>query len=318
MTMNRGRWLYPIAALIALLAAPVIIQDTYWLHLMIMWGIFSIVTLSLNIAVGLAGQLSFGHAGFWGIGAYTSALLVLNGISWPLAFLLAGLMTGAIGMAISLPFLRLKGLYLGMATFGFGEIVHLVLRNWEGLTGGSLGLAAIPPPAMLGFEVIEQQDYFYLVMLVLVGVLAFSIRLVNTAPGLAMQALRDDELAAQASAINVTSYRVGAMGTSSMIAGLSGSLFAHYITYLSPENFTVVESILIVAMLIVGGRGNVLGSLAGAALLTILPEVFRIVPEVRILLYGTMLVAISIVRPQGILGGLRWGQAPPGGVSNLV
>jgi branched-chain amino acid transport system permease protein len=307
--MRRYASLLVIALL--LLATPFVIHSAYLLHLLIMWGIFSIVTLSLNVAIGFAGQLSLGHAGFWGIGAYTSALSVNAGVPWLGAFVLAGLLAGLIGSVVSVPFLRLKGIYLGMATFGFGEIVHLVLRNWESLTGGSLGLRAIPAPTLLGFEFASQQSYYYLVFAVLVGVTFVCVRLINSASGLALQALSGDELAAEAAAINVTSHKVSAMAISCVIAGLSGSLFAHYTTYLSPENFTVAESMLILTMLIVGGRGNVLGSIAGAALLVLLPEVFRVVPSIRILLYGVLLVSAAVLRPQGILGGLRWGQTSP-------
>jgi branched-chain amino acid transport system permease protein len=294
---------------LAVLAAPIAIRSSYLLHLLIMWGIFSLVTLSLNVAFGFAGQLSLGHAGFWGIGAYASALAVAAGVPWLAAFLFAGLLTSVVGALVSVPFLRLRGIYLGMATLGFGEIVHLMLRNSEAITGGALGLRAIPAPRLFGLVISSQRAYAYLVLAVLALVALACIRLMNSAQGAAFRALSQDEIAAEAAAVNVTAYKIAAMALSCFIAGLSGSLLAHYTTYLSPENFTVAESLLILTMLIVGGRGNVLGSLAGAALLTLLPEALRSAPAIRPLLYGLMLMAVAVRRPQGILGGLEWGAA---------
>lgn len=301
------RWIVVIA--LAALAAPLAIRSGYLLHLLIMSGIFSLVTMSLNVAFGFAGQLSLGHAAFWGIGAYTSALAVSAGVPWVAAFLVSGAITGAVGAFVSVPFLRLRGIYLGMATLGFGEIVHLVLRNSQSITGGALGLRAIPAPSLLGFVIAGQRAYAYLVLAILAAVAILCLRLMNSAPGLALRALTQDELAAEAAAVNVTAYKVAAMALSCFIAGLAGSLFAHYATYLSPENFTVTESLLILTMLIVGGRGSVLGSIAGATLLTLAPEALRIVPSIRPLLYGAMLMLVAVLRPQGILGGIRRGEA---------
>jgi branched-chain amino acid transport system permease protein len=172
-------------------------------------------------------------------------------------------------------------------------------------------MRAIPSPVILGYEFSDQVSYVYLVLAALLGVLLLALRLVNTAPGQALLALREDELAAEAVGIPTTRYKVAAFALGAGVAGIAGSLFAHYITYLSPENFTVRESMLALTMLIVGGRGNVLGSMAGAALLVALPEALRAVPPVRILVYGGLLTVMAVWRPQGILGNLRWGQEPP-------
>jgi branched-chain amino acid transport system permease protein len=303
-------WLVPIA--VALAAG--FIDSNYYLHLVIMWGIYAILTLSLNVVIGFAGLLSLGQAAFFGIGAYASAIVVERyGTPYVLALAIAALVPGVVGLLLALPFmrLRLRGIYLGMATFGFGEIAFLVFRNWESMTGGSLGMAAIPPPVIFGFEVVDQRPYVYLVVAVLLIVISLALRLVNTAPGQVLLAIREDELAAEAAGIPTMRYQVVAFGIGAAIAGVAGSLFAHYVTYLSPENFTSSISILILTMLIVGGRGNVLGSLVGAALLVALPEALRLVPEIRVLAYGALLMLMATMRPQGILGNLRWGQKPP-------
>jgi branched-chain amino acid transport system permease protein len=303
-------WLVPLA--VAVVAT--FTSSNYYLHLMIMWGIYAILTLSLNVVIGFAGLLSLGQAAFFGFGAYASAIAVDRyELPFPVALVLAVLVPAIIGFFLALPFmrLRLRGIYLGMATFGFGEIAFLIFRNWEGMTGGSLGMSAIPPPVLFGFEFIQQRPYVYLVVAMLLIVISVVLRLVNTAPGQVLLAIREDELAAEAAGIPTMRYQVAAFALGAGIAGLAGSLFAHYVTYLSPENFTSSISILALTMLIVGGRGNVLGSLVGAALLVALPEALRLVPEIRILAYGALLMLMATMRPQGILGNLRWGQKLP-------
>lgn len=303
-------WLVPLAVA----AAATVTTNNYYLHLMIIWGIFAILTLSLNVVIGFAGLLSLGQAAFFGLGAYASAIAVDRyGVPYLAAMLFAAAVPLVLGLLLALPFmrLRLRGIYLGMATFGFGEIAFLVFRNWESMTGGSLGMSAIPPPEIFGFEFFQQRAYVYLVVVVLLMVISFVLRLANTTPGQVLLAIREDELAAESAGIPTMRYQVMAFALGAGIAGIAGSLFAHYVSYLSPENFTSNISILALTMLIVGGRGNVFGSLVGAALLVVLPEALRLVPEIRILAYGALLMLMATMRPQGILGNLRWGQRPP-------
>lgn len=303
-------WLVPIV--IAGVATST--TDNYYLHLIIMWGIYAILTLGLNVVIGFAGLLALGQAAFYGFGAYASAIAVERyELPYLVALLIAAAVPLVIGLLLALPFmrLRLRGIYLGMATFGFGEIAFLIFRNWESMTGGSLGMRAISPPSIFGFEFFDQRAYAYLVIAVLLIVISLVLRVVNTMPGQVLLAIREDELAASSVGIPTLRYQVAAFGFGAAIAGVAGSLLAHYVTYLSPENFTSNISILALTMLIVGGRGNVLGSLVGAALLVVLPEALRAVPEIRVLAYGTLLVLMATMRPQGILGDLRWGQSPP-------
>ena len=303
-------WLVPIA--IAGFATAT--SDGFYLHLVIMWGIYSILTLGLNIVIGFAGLLALGQAAFYGFGAYASAIAVMRyDVPYLGALLIAAVVPLVIGLLLAIPFmrLRLRGIYLGMATFGFGEIAFLIFRNWESMTGGSLGMRAIPAPVIFGYEFLDQQPYAYLVIAVLLIVISLVLRLVNTMPGQVLLAVRDDELAASSVGIPTLRYQVAAFGFGAALAGIAGSLFAHYITYLSPENFTSNISILALTMLIVGGRGNVLGSLVGAALLVVLPEALRALPELRILIYGAFADADGDLAPARHPRGSPLGTEPP-------
>ena len=302
------------AAVLGALVAPWLAADQYVLHVLIVWGIYAILTLGLNVINGFTGQLSIGQGAFYGLGAYSAAILTVTaGWSFWLATPTATALAAAIGMLVSLPVLRVRGIYLGMATFGFAEIVHVVLRSWESLTKGVLGIAGILPPIAFGVDFGTQDRYYYLVLAaVLVGVL-LSHRIYQSPVGHALLAIREDELAASLLGIDTTVHKVAAFGVAAGLAGLAGSLFAHYLTYISPENFASVESILIVTMLIVGGRGNTLGAVVGAGLLVALPEALRVVNVYRLLIYGLLLVGAAVFRPDGVVGrvGLKRRRAAP-------
>ncbi|MGH7264675.1 MAG: ABC transporter permease subunit [Candidatus Rokuibacteriota bacterium] len=295
-------------AVAAAVALPFLVPDQYVLHVFVMWGIYAVLTLGLNVINGFAGQLSIGQGAFYGIGAYAAALLTVDaGWSfWP-ATGAAALLAAALGMLVSLPVLRVRGIYLGMATFGFAEIVHVVLRSWEDLTRGPLGIPGILPPVAFGVDFGSQDRYYFLVLGAVLGSLLLSHRLYQSPVGHALLALRDDETAASLVGIHTTVAKVMAFGVAAGLGGLAGSLFAHYVTYISPETFPSVESILIVTMLIVGGRGNAWGAVVGAGVLVALPEALRVVTVFRVLLYGLLLVGAAVFRPQGIVG--QWGLA---------
>jgi branched-chain amino acid transport system ATP-binding protein/branched-chain amino acid transport system permease protein len=305
----------PVAAgVLAAVAAPFLVPDQYVLHVLIMWGIYAVLTLGLNVINGFAGQLSIGQGAFYGIGAYAAAILTVTaGWSFWLATPVATALAAAVGVLVSLPVLRVRGIYLGMATFGFAEIVHVVLRSWEGLTRGVLGISGILPPIALGVDFGSQERFYYLVLAAVLASLLLSHRIYQSAVGHALLAVRDDELAAGLLGIDTTAHKVAAFGVAAGLAGLAGSLFAHYLTYISPENFASVESILIVTMLIVGGRGNTLGALVGAGLLVALPEALRVVNVYRLLIYGLLLVGAAVFRPAGLVGrvGLARRRAAP-------
>ena len=297
------------AAVLGALGAPLLAGDQYVLHVLIMWGIYAVLTLGLNVINGFAGQLSIGQGAFYGIGAYCAAILTVTaGWSFWLATPTATAVAAAVGMLVSLPVLRVRGIYLGMATFGFAEIVHVVLRSWDSLTKGVLGISGILPPIVLGVDFGTQDRFYYLVLAAVLLSALLSHRIYQSSVGHALLAIREDELAAGLLGVNTTAYKVAAFGVAAGLAGLAGSLFAHYLTYISPENFTSVESILIVTMLIVGGRGNTLGAVVGAGLLVALPEALRVVSVYRLLIYGLLLVGAAVFRPDGLVGRLGLGR----------
>jgi branched-chain amino acid transport system permease protein len=296
------------AILAAALLVPAAFRSPYVLHVAVLAGIYVVLTLSLNLVTGFCGQFSLGHAGFYGIGAYTAALLAVTwGSPFVLNLLAAAVVAGVAGFLIGLPTLRLGGIYLAMATLGFGEIIHLVLLNWLGLTRGPLGIPAIPGPAILGFDLATPVGQYYVALaLVVLSTLAVS-RLVDSGFGEAIQAIRDDEVAAEALGVPTTRLKVITFSVSAALAGVAGAFFAHYATFVSPGSFTLVESILVLSLLVFGGMGSVEGSIAGAVILTVAPEVFRFLAEYRMVIYGAILLGLILFRPQGLLGGISLG-----------
>jgi branched-chain amino acid transport system permease protein len=306
------------ALLAAAILLPAVVRSPYVLHVGVLAGIYVVLTLSLNLVTGFCGQFSLGHAGFYGIGAYSAALLA---VTWGSPFVanLAGaaVAAGAAGFLIGLPTLRLGGIYLAMATLGFGEIIHLVLLNWLAVTRGPLGIPAIPGPAVLGVDLATPARQYYVVLALVVIATLIVSRLVNSSFGEAIQAIREDEIAAEALGVPTTRLKVVTFTLSAALAGVAGAFFAHYATFVSPGSFTLVESILVLSLLVFGGMGSVEGSIAGAVVLTVAPEVFRFLAEYRMVIYGAILLGLILFRPQGLLGGFSLGltrrpPAPPG------
>ncbi len=277
-------------------------MTAYLLHLAIMAGIYVILTVSINLIIGYAGQVSLGHAAFYGIGAYASALTALNWhLPFPAAALAAMLVAGGCGLALGLPTLRLKEDYLAVVTLGFGVIVDLVFLNLE-ITGGPDGLAGIPPPSLGGLSFRPPARFLILVVIAVGLVLLLTYRLVDSYHGRALRAIRDHEVTAQVMGINTPAYKVMIFTLAAALAGLAGSIYAHYITFINPESFGLHTSILILAMVVLGGMGSIAGSVAGAVILTALPEVLRQAHAYQDLVYGALLVGLLIWRPQGLLG----------------
>jgi branched-chain amino acid transport system permease protein len=274
----------------------------YFLHLAVLAGIYIILTVSLNLIIGYAGQVSLGHAAFYGIGAYTSALVALNWhFPFPLAAISGILTAGACGLALGLPTLRLKEDYLAIVTLGFGVIVDLVFLNLE-ITGGPDGLPGIPSPSFFGQSYRPAGLYLIIVAVAVLVVLAFTYRLVGSYHGRALRAIRDHEVTAQVMGINTPAYKIFIFTLAAGMAGLAGSLYAHYITFINPETFGLHTSILILAMVVLGGMGSIGGSVLGAIILTALPELLRQFQEYQDLVYGALLVGLLILRPEGLLG----------------
>jgi branched-chain amino acid transport system permease protein len=289
-------------ALVALLL-PLVIADPYLLQILTNAWLMGMVALSVTLVTGVAGQTSLGQAGFLAIGAYASALLMIR-LHWPfeLALLTAGLISAVIGTLLVLPAFRLRAHYVAIATLGIGEIVSQVILNWDSLTQGVMGITNLPPPAILGMEVIfPRQVYWYaLTLLLLVALLQW--QLLRSPLGRTWRALREDDVAAQAYGINLNRYKALAFAASAFIAGISGAFTGHMYTYINHETFTNTTSVLALTMVILGGMGNMLGAVLGSVVLTVLPELFRALAEYRYIFYGLALLIVIRYRPQGLLG----------------
>lgn len=301
----------PILALLLVLTAfPLFVQNQYVLQIAVFVGIYIILALSLNLLNGYVGLMAIGHAGFYGIGAYASAKLMIDlDLPFLVSFLAAGVVAGFFGYLLGRPTLRLEGIYLALATLGFNLIVWLVLLNWNSFTNGPLGIKDIPAPNLFGWQVDTRLEYYYF-MLGLASCVVFTIaRLANSRFGRALVAIREDQLAAAANGVNVTRYKVQAFVISAAYAGIAGAFYAHFIRYISPDSFTQFESFILLAMLALGGQGNILGPIVGAVILIIIPEVFRTFSEYRMLMYGVVLIAVILLRPQGLFGGHQYSLA---------
>jgi branched-chain amino acid transport system permease protein len=286
----------------------------YLLHILVIAGIYIILSLSLNLIVGYTGLAALGHAAFSCVGAYVSALLALNyGLSPWLGLLIGAIAASLVGSVIAFPSLRLKGDYLALATFGFAVIVYSIAKNWVAVTRGPLGLPGIPTFSIFGFQLSAIWSYLVLVAL-LVLLTTFAIRRVVNSPfGRILRGIREDEIATAAMGKDINKHKVLVFMIGAFFAGIAGSLYAHYITFIDPSSFTIMESITILLMVVFGGMGSIRGSFVGAAILVILPELLRflglpssIAAPLRQMIYGLLLILLMLKRPQGILGKYRF------------
>jgi branched-chain amino acid transport system permease protein len=305
--------LVPAVALIALVAGPLASGDRYLLRIFTLVGINVVMVTGLSLLFGYAGQISLGHAAFFGLGAYTSGQLAKLGTPWIIS-LLAGVLVAALGgLVLAVPSLRLKGHYLAMATLGFGEIALFFFTEAEPLTGGSDGLRDIPPASIGSFVFDTPQLKYVLVWTVAVAVLALASNVVRLRPGRALRAIHGSELGAQACGIDTTRAKTQVFVLSAGLAGLAGALYGHYIGFVSPSTFTLGLSLVLVTMVALGGMGSLAGAVAGAVLLTLLPYVDAIVPglsrdTVAVLqdwesdIHGIVLIAVMLFMPRGLAG----------------
>jgi branched-chain amino acid transport system permease protein len=293
------------AAAIALLAWPWL-ASRYFVFLLSLVLVNGIVAVGLNLLSGYTHQLSFGHAGFFAIGAYAAALITIHApaIPVPLTLLGAGALTAVVGLVFGVPCLRLGGLYLTMATLAFGFVVIEALLNLDGLTRGADGLRV--PAATLGpLTLTGDTARYYLVAAVTVAMVASAMNVVRTRTGRAFLAIRESEVAAQASGVPVAAYRTAAFGISAFYTGVAGGLFAFVVGFLSPDAFDLFLSVDFVVMIIRGGLGSVPGSLAGAAVVTLLHERLARFQSYRPLVFGGVLVTCMLFMPGGIASAFR-------------
>jgi branched-chain amino acid transport system permease protein len=288
---------------IVLALLPVLVRNPYYLGVLVFVGIYSLITIGLSMLMGYAGQISLGHAGFFAIGAYTSGLLTTKGGFPPLlAFLAAMLLTACVAFLIGVPSLRLRGHYLAMATLGFGEIVHIALNASVDLTGGPSGFGEIPRIALGGLLVENAFSRYYLVWGLVIVALLLSLNIVHSRVGRALRSIHGSEVAASAMGVNTARYKVQVFVLSAVYASVAGSLYAHFITFISPGSFDLTFSILLVTMVVIGGMSSVWGALMGTVLLGLLPEVLRGFKDYDILIYGAILLLMMMFMPEGLFG----------------
>lgn len=286
----------------------------YFLHILVISGIYIILTLSLNLIVGFTGLPSLGHIAFACVGAYTSSLLALiYGISPWLGLVIGACIASVTGIIVGFAAMRLKGDYLAFATFGLGIIVYAVSKNWVALTRGPMGLPGIPGFTLPGFEIRPVWAYLTLVI-VFVFITAFVInRIVHSPFGRILKSIREDELASLSIGKDINKYKLIVFVIGAFFGGIAGSLYAHYITFIDPSSFTPMESITVLLMVVFGGMGSMKGSFLGALVLVIFPEMLRFLgmpssfaAPLRQMIYGLLLIILMIKRPQGIVGKYRF------------
>jgi branched-chain amino acid transport system permease protein len=315
-----------LAALVAAaLVFPLVAPNDYWIGVATRIGLYATLALGLNVVVGFAGLLDLGYVAFFGIGSYIYAFLASPhfGLHWPTLVILPIVLvvTALSGILIGAPTLRLRGDYLAIVTLGFGEITYLLLINLDrpiNITGGPSGIVTIDPPAFFGWVATRNGHYYYLFLASVALAFFASARLRSSRIGWAWQAIREDELAARAMGINTTVAKLQAFAIGAALAGLAGALLASWQRSVFPDNFLFTESINVLAMVIIGGSGSLLGVLLGAALIVALPEVFRDFLLYRMLVFGLALMVMMVFRPQGllVLRGRR-GQPTGGGSPEL-
>lgn len=296
-----------------LLVAPFVLAE-YWLAQLSFVLIYSIVGLGLMLLAGYTGQVSIGHAAFMGVGAYAQAYLTNHGVPFFVALAVGTVLSAAVGVIVSVPALRVKGIYLGIATLAFGFIVEEVFARWEDVTGGNAGLS-VSAPQLFGFKLDTDTSFYYLCLALCIGVTLLVLNLLRAPTGRAFVAIRDSEISAQSMGINLAWYKGLAFAISAAMAGVAGALYAHKMRFISPDQFSLIQSIDLLLLVVVGGLGFVHGAFLGAIFLITMPQLIALgkdyLPEaiggaagLQAVIYGLVLVAFVLFEPMGLYG--RW------------
>ncbi len=299
----RKNALFLLLAAVLLLAIPQFLKN-YGIYLLTYWLIFVLATMGLNLTVGYAGQKSLGHAAFFGIGAYTVAILLKAGVSWWLGLPAAAALCFMVGLVLGFPALRVQTIYLAFATLGFNTAVWLVMRNEEWLTGGTFGINNIARPSLFGLSLDGNLAYYYFVLGMVVLFALLLLGLLRSPWGKAFTALRDNPIRAESLGVDIRSYTLLSFAIGAAYAGVAGAMFASLVQFIEPGPFAVGASIMMYLMVVVGGPGYFLGPVLGAAMGVIVPEWMRDVPGVvnwYLPMFGAVVVALMIWLPDGLL-----------------
>jgi len=303
----RSRRVAYLLAAVAIALLPLLLTGSYWRTNLIVCAINVMLAIGLDFVLGYAGQLNLGQSAFYGIGAYASTLLIMRlGVPFWLAFVAAVALAGVAGAALSVFATRLRGHYLAIASLGFAVITYQILMNWISLTQGPLGIYAVPgPPALGPIDFHDQRNLFYLVAgFAFLSYLVLD-QLIRSPIGATLTAIREDEVSAASLGIDCAAWKVFAFGVGSAVGGAAGCFYAGFVGTLVPDAFFITESFTILAMVVVGGMGTLIGPVAGAILLTILPELLRDVGDLRLVVYGLALTLVVLFMPGGIVEAVR-------------
>jgi len=304
--MKGNKYILPFFILLPPLLIISFIRNIYYLHIINLMIIYSLFSLGLNILTGYTGITSFGHAGFFALGAYTTAILSTRYIIPPvLSIFFASFLTGIASLIIGLPVIRISGIYLAMVTLGSAEFIRLLAINWKSLTGGPLGISHIPAIFILIWHFESEQSLFCLLYSIFIILTFVFIRIIDSRFGRSLKAIKDDERAAESIGIPCAKNKLISFFISGFYSGLAGALYAHFDRFISPDNFTFSLSILVLCMVIIGGMGTVLGSILGAIIITILLEYLQNLGDYRLLIYGLLITIMISYYPQGLIGILK-------------
>ncbi len=311
---KHGGHLFWYSALLLLMCAAPWLFAEYWLAQLTFVLIYSIAGLGLMLLAGFTGLFSMGHAAFLGVGAYTHAVLTNMGLPFPLALACAAGLSAAVGLIVGLPALRVKGIYLGIATLSFGFIVEEVLARWESVTGGNAGIH-IKHPDIFGWVISTGEQFYFLCLVITVAATLGILNLLRSPTGRAFVAIRDSEISAQSMGIHLAYYKTLSFALSAALAGVAGALYAHKLQFISPDQFNILQSIDLLLMIVIGGLGSVHGVFLGALFLIIMPQAIGMAkdvlpdaigqaPGLQAAVYGIVLIAFVLFEPMGLYG--RW------------
>jgi branched-chain amino acid transport system permease protein len=287
-------------------AAPLFLKDNYLLNVFVFVGINTMLAVALNLLLGYAGQISLGHAAFFGMGAYISGIITTRFPVDPfLIIILAAVIAGVLAFVIGFPILKLKGHYLAMATLGFGIIMYIIFNETVNFTGGPSGLSGIPNLHIGSLIFDNDLNNYYLVWVFALFFMLLSINLSQSRIGRALRAINDSEVAARVMGVNARILKVQIFTVSAVISAVAGSLYAHIMTFIAPASFGFNFSVELLTMVVIGGLGSIYGSFLGAAILTMLPEFLRVFQDFDIVVYGLMLILMTMFLPGGLISGMQ-------------
>lgn len=301
--LNKYKLILILVLSIIILILPFIFKTNYMVGILCRILMYITLAGSLNIINGYSGQTCIGQAGFFCIGTYCEAILSTKfGISFWILLPISGILTSLVGLLISLPTLKMKGMYLSIVTLGFSEIVRLIALNWESVTGGPLGIKAIPLPYFLGFQIKSVKSFYYVFLIIAILFIFFTYRIINSRVGRAWISIREDQLASKSLGVETSRYKAINFMYGAFWAGIIGAVYAPYVRYIDSTFFTLDEGFNILSMVIIGGQGTLIGPIVGSTIVNLLTELLRPIRQWRLVAYALLIIFMMWWRPQGLVG----------------